>query len=791
MRNRPHLAPALHENTEESALVVHFDHSKREKLQKYARATERELFYYLINADEYPDVLPTAFSFTRDMLHATQQDTNIARIFQFFPYSPDELQQRLDIIRNSRQRYQVGKLRRTLNEDQCIYTLTQYAPTDFVDGCLLQNISKAPTCHTEPFAQLFCVYLDKLGLGGTASNTASAYRSLLRAFSISVPEVTSRLFVDQSRLVDSAFTAPVFQLSISQFPRTFLPEIIGFNLGHSWHVSKLLDFLPFASIDIDLPFPESTRIVYQRHARVAKEVVDSYLQQIEKTRDQRTADLHWRRIWMGVRAQRTAESRLVDHLDHHLGTLNDLSPRDKVLDIFKQKIPYARGHHRNVKLGDKDLDAWFGEDSAGLTALLDRLAHSSYVDVDRPDQSTFITELLAFDGPMYKVFNKSEIDAILAWVRSLNDSTDPNQAKTMGANSNYCPDPSSQSPTEAHLHLDEEPLIHPTYGELFASSTKSNYCRKQKGAIFYYLINADLYPDILPMAKKLARTRLHASKPTFRRLTLAPELKFFTYSHQAFEQRISFIYERAVNSYQPFNPPPRFSKAEYAWMIEQLAPVALVDGCWLQNIATLNSAYGEVASRLFNIYADEVGNGDPSHNHANVYRDLLKSAGIELPDTASYEFIRHPGFSNSCFELPNYLLAISQFPRAFLPELIGLNLAIELSGLGGFYLSLADEMRYWHLDHRFVALHNSIDNLANGHAAIARDVVHLHLDHVLAIHGKDEMQRQWKRVWTGYVSLTRVSKKMWMALFLRFVVKFGAKRCRNALATLLPQTRSS
>ena len=72
-----------------------------------------------------------------------------------------------------------------------------------------------------------------------------------------------------------------------------------------------------------------------------------------------------------------------------------------------------------------------------------------------------------------------------------------------------------------------------------------------------------------------------------------------------------------------------------------------------------------------------------------------------------------------------------------MPEIIGLNLAIELGGLGSVYQRLVDELEFWEIESQIIRLHISIDNLASGHSAIAREVIMLYLDGILNQHGDE------------------------------------------------------
>ena len=131
-------------------------------------------------------------------------------------------------------------------------------------------------------------------------------------------------------------------------------------------------------------------------------------------------------------------------------------------------------------------------------------------------------------------------------------------------------------------------------------------------------------------------------------------------------------------------------------------------------------------------------------------------------------FAHHPDFLDTAFDIPNFLLAISHFPKTFLPEIIGLNLAIELGGLGAVYQRLVDELEFWKIDSQIIRLHISIDNLASGHSAIATEVIMLYLDGVLSQHGEEAMQDHWKRIRTGYNALGFVTRRFKLAILWQY-----------------------
>ncbi|HTI68369.1 MAG TPA: iron-containing redox enzyme family protein, partial [Candidatus Limnocylindria bacterium] len=151
-----------------------------------------------------------------------------------------------------------------------------------------------------------------------------------------------------------------------------------------------------------------------------------------------------------------------------------------------------------------------------------------------------------------------------------------------------------------------------------------------------------------------------------------------------------------------------------------------------------------------NIYMDEMGVGDPAQNHANVYTDLLKSVGIYLPDLHTRAYADYPGIIDSAYTLPVFLLAITQFPEDFYPELLGMTLQLEWEAVS--LMPIVDGLRAFGIDPHYYVLHVGIDNAASGHGAVAKQAVKIYLDTIRENEGDARMQEVWKRIWTGYVA---------------------------------------
>ena len=76
--------------------------------------------------------------------------------------------------------------------------------------------------------------------------------------------------------------------------------------------------------------------------------------------------------------------------------------------------------------------------------------------------------------------------------------------------------------------------------------------------------------------------------------------------------------------------------------MKQIAPVKYVDGAWLGyiNKITLPFALRPVVKNSWQVLSEELGDGDLDKNHAQVYRELMKSVPLNLPAADTADFIQ-------------------------------------------------------------------------------------------------------------------------------------------------------
>ncbi len=652
-----------------------------------------------------------------------------------------------------RERMEVG----SIDAPEFRYLIRQYAPVALTHGSWATPLAGTAIVHRRPFALLFRYYAD-----GGARCAREGYRTLLAAQGIGLPEVADEAFMRDGSLLDAAFLPAVLRLAIARSPQGLFPELLGMLFGQALGLLPYRAWMagrcpPAIRGDPSLRPLLDPAPPHDAGLALISTLIKDHLEAAEGALGRQGVGALWHRIRNGLLAQFLAERGLVRSAVESWEARKRSDRHAAVLSILKAKRSYALGQHRDQTLGDRRIDDWLTP-GADLGGLLEALATSELVNPAAPLQSPFLARL-APGGAMYRVFRDDEIATLVEWIGGLGESKSSNR--------------------ERPLAVSAEPP-----GGLYATpaaSSRTGTCSLDPRILFHRLLNPEHYPGALPAARSLVQRFLKTTATALRGPMRDGDLRFFPYDPGALEARIDAIYHRAVAAYRPFVPPPRLDREEYRWLLTRLAPLVLVDGCWLQKAAWLEGRHAPTAARLLAIYTDEIGGGDPDQNHANIFRRLLEGEGIRLPEPSSAEFIAWPGFSAALFDLPAYLLAISRFPRTFLPEILGLNLAIELSGLGAFYMAVVDEMRYLGLDPTIVTVHLASDNLASGHAALAREAVMIYLDGVGSDFGPEELDRHWRRVSLGYASLRIVPRRAFAVLFARALLRFGPARLKKTL----------
>lgn len=607
-------------------------------------------------------------------------------------------------------------------------TLAFHAPVALLEGAWLQSVALVANNLDPAACELFSGYLTLLGRDASAA-PACAYRGLLAGRRTLLPEVRAWRFAHDPRVGAPAMRRASPDLALGLHGARFLPEIVGYTLAYAR--DDAYTNLPGLE-------PQARRDILGELERRALSALSIWRRQGgDAARPGRGYALYRR----AAEEYRRAFAEFAERPQ---------SLAARVEAMLRRKRAFALGCHAGIELAGKPLEEWFAQDPFDGPGFLAAFAASPYAA--GTSGMRLFERLTAFGGPMFGVFEREELALLDAWL---------NEGHAFGVCAKTAREPAAEQPCE------------PPRDIRAADSSIRAPAPADIRACFHGLVNEDL--GIHETARRRVESVLARAR---RKLSRTGPLadRFFEYSPEALALRVEAVHREEAARRQPFQAPPRFGREIYAFGMRQFAPAILADGCWLQYLCEAADQDSLALRPLLRIYAEELGEGRPEWNHPKIYRDLLEKSGIALPPVDSLTFARHPEFLDAAFDLPVYLMAISRFPRTYLPELLGLNLAIELSGLGASYARLADELRYWGLDPLVVSLHQSIDTLAGGHAAMAVEAIQLHLDDSERQGGRAAAENAWRRIWIGRLSLQAATTRFKWAAILAGLWRFGPLR---------------
>ncbi|MEU9335677.1 iron-containing redox enzyme family protein [Streptomyces sp. NPDC048290] len=678
--------------------------------------------------------------------------------------SPEELAdeaRRWAVERTDRFRGELGVKATAGPVVRCL--LLNTAPLALAAGSWLQWMSSAANGDTGLALEVLALYADDIGVGYPRADRGSAYRAALSHHRL--PLDTDGVGLTSSdQLQNFSFRLPALLLAMSRQPDRYSAEILGADLflravgtPPPLAVLSRADLGPLTAQDIDLGSARSGTgpTALERSLAAAAHCSPSAAEA-----------LHLGFRWAAREYRRSCDLLLREAvLAHH--------PDYDIWRLLFSRARQAAVYHGRYRLDGRPLAAWFADIDAGPGPFLDALARSPLVRPGNPDRSPLIRGLISENGPMFRVFTEEEIAAIRRWIAHLptnhSDRSDrdgaaqPPASDTDGHGIAQLP----TSDTDRHTlddvhrhwfrHLPTIPAPRPpvpprTPHASAPGSTREAYRR---------LLTREDSPAIRRYAHDYARRWLIRSEF---RLEAAPhQLPGRWDPEQGLSPWLLAEHDRhgeefdegtgsqPENASGPESPVP--TRDQLIASTLQLAPLIMIDGAWLQGFTDYRLASSPVGHLLFQTYWDELGNGEQELNHPRIYRALLRQMGHDLPPTASADFAEWPGFHDESFALPVFWLCVSRFPRTFQPEILGLNLAMELSGVGGSYRTARVGLKKYGFSTQFVDLHNTIDNVATGHSAWAAEAVDAFMAQVPGVLGPGAQGALWRRVRIGYRSL--------------------------------------
>jgi hypothetical protein len=606
-----------------------------------------------------------------------------------------------------------------------------WAPLGLASGSWLQWLVSPGTADEPLYLRILALYASDVGAGHPGAGRGNAYLGLLRQLRASENAVPLARLAGDPRIDDTAFRLPALLLVMSRRPGDFCHELIGADLclravGLPPPLAMARPQLQADWAAIDYSGERDDGLVPLAQCRG---IADALVRQGPES----ATRVHGGFAWT-LAALRGHADALHDQLRA------SLDPDYDMAELMRLRAREGSVYHHRVVLEDRPVAAWLKDCRDDPRSFLDVLARSRLVKPGHSGASTLVRTLVSEGGPMFRVFSPDDLAIISRWIDAL--PAGPGLRKPAEADG----DPGTPAAGE------RTPSLQPLAGLLDLLETGAARGRGPRDLREAYtaLMGRTGSPELRDWSLRylrawLARTRhrMDSRSVPLPQVWTTEGLRPWL---QTQHDRNGVEFEESADTSLP-------SREAVIDDAVQTAPLTLIDGSWLQGFTDYELASSEIGHSLFATYWDELGNGEATLNHPLIYREVLKDMGVDLPPTASPEFASWPGFRDASFELPVYWLCIGRFPRTFLPELLGLNLAMELSGVGGTYRRASMALRKYGFSSRFVDIHNTIDNVATGHSAWAADAVDTLMSSLPDLPGPGSRSELWERVRVGYRSL--------------------------------------
>jgi hypothetical protein len=619
------------------------------------------------------------------------------------------------------------RLRATSYSPSVISTLFSHtAPFASALGVWLQGLSCPANFEDVLQLKALTLLADDVGVGQAETSRADAFRDIARRAGNRGSAVQARDLVGDRSLRDGVFRFPAILYGLSRRSEAFVCEIAGIDLAlrvmglHPvWRaLSRAIGQPHWQSLDLALP---CTSVFARRETpkSISREIAETLSAGCDENRRVRDG-----MVWaISALTNDVREFETVIAVSNHAAFA--------MADLIQQRSREAAVYHEDFKLEGKPLNVWFNEASIDPHPFLDALGRSSLVRPGQPERSLLLGPLLGPTGPMFRIFRTEDLETISRWISSLTrkDSAAISEPQQLAPE----PGPRHNRPIEAgDLSLGDAPEnVRDAYNLLQGRALPPRTRAFAREYVEFWLTVARGSID------KSERSLPDKWAPGALRSWLLD-------AHSSHAEK----YRNAAGEALP-------SRREVIDQALQLAPLTLIDGGWIQGFTEVSYASSRVGAPLFQTYWDELGNGDWSINHPKIYRDLLASMDIVLPATGSREFAYDERLADASFRLPVFWLCAGKMPMSLRPEILGLNLAMELSGVGGSYRAARKFLKFYGFSTQFVDLHNTIDNVSTGHSAWAADAIESHL---AAAGDFIDRAEEWKRVRTGYEALAPITR---------------------------------
>lgn len=607
--------------------------------------------------------------------------------------------------------------------------LTQSLPMASALGCWLQNLSAPGVFEDEVHLQLMALLADDIGVGRPEASRYDEFRLLLGLERLTGLAVGGPELADLPSVAEELYALPAVLQALSRRSDEFAFELVGID-----SIARSLGMLPcWAALRSHRPaainWDRLDLAAVTEHSELGDPVrlSSSIVAACAGLGPDQAGRVAAGAAWFAG-ALREWSGRVL------AGCRQAIDPEQAMVALLRARAREGAIYHHDYLIEGRPLSAWMREAQQDPVPLLRVLAASRLVKPGNSARSLLVNGLVGVRGRMFRIFSPEDLAVLRRWIDQL--------------------PPRGQQPVASEQAEPAPPLSYPVPLPLPVAGPDLGVSPADLRQAYFLLQGRALEPKTRAFALDYAQYWLELAEKSLDRPESLPAewtpeglRPWLQAQHDQHDQQFTTA-EEAL--------PDRDAVIDSAL---QLAPLTLIDGSWLQGYTDVHLASSRVGAPLFQTYWDELGNGRLVLNHPKMYRDGLADMGVRLAPTGSWEFAHDPRLREESLRLPVYWLCLGKLPVTFRPEILGMNLAMELSGVGGSYRSARRFLLHYGFSTQFVDIHNTIDNVSTGHSAWAADAI----DSYLRTHpSRSEPRRlaeEWQRIRVGYESLSPAQPK--------------------------------
>jgi hypothetical protein len=270
----------------------------------------RELFYRLVNVENFASTLPLAAERAEQVFTAAEVLFGCGAGGRYtdaslFDYSPEALYERSERVYWEKLVKPYQPLTEIPDRDEVVFLQTTYALGALVDATWIHRVANLGRFDRSCNAALFSIYADEMGYGDLRKNHITLIHQALHSMDVRLPHIRDAAFMDQAELPDDLYGFSLHQLCMALFPDRYFNEILGYNLAIEMfglgelrlhEIQKLRhygfdDCYEQAHLTIDN--------ISAGHSRQAADIIVTYLDEVRRALGDAAVPREWRRVWRG------------------------------------------------------------------------------------------------------------------------------------------------------------------------------------------------------------------------------------------------------------------------------------------------------------------------------------------------------------------------------------------------------------------------------------------------------------------------------------------------------------